>query len=401
MTTDNIYDVTDYLPNGLKGNEIPEDFSIPSCGIEDVDRALFNKFDQEIGFVLEQRGEVKPVPVIFAGGERFAMTKRKDPIRDANGTLILPLISIYRTGIDQSENLNGLGRSLGQDTGTLVIKKRLSSRDRDYQRIKNMLGLRKQTDLASPENLVRTTRPEGSKEGTVATRRDVGRRFDLREKGHLFEVDLQDNIIEVITIPFPEFFLANYEVTFWTQHIQHMNRLLEIMMSAYDSQHNQFKITAPSGYWFVAFIDDQFQANDNFKNYSETERIVKYSFQIRVTGYVVGAQHDGQRNPFRRYLSAPQISFGIYEVAGQVTGLRSHGAGSGDPIDFILSDVMELDKGGELIVGRNHSPNKMLTVIEDPFTGKGIRRYARILTTNQRAGETVARLTNLDSVLLD
>jgi hypothetical protein len=206
--------------------------------------------------------------------------------------------------------------------------------------------------------------------------------------------------MEIITIPYPEFFKATYEITFWTQHIQHMNRLLEMMMTAYDAQHNQFRIDSPKGYWFVAFVEDNFTAADNFKDYADIERLIKYTFNVHTTGYIVGTQHEGQRTPFRRYLSAPQISFGIQEIAGQILSPRPVGNGTGKPEDFILSDVTELDKGGEPIVGRNHSPNKILEVVEDPFSGGKVRRYTRVLTRNQRAGETVARLTDLDNILL-
>ncbi len=398
---ENVHDVTDRLPDGLAGNDIPDDFSIPSCGIEDVDRALFDKFNKGIGFVLEQGGEVKSVPVVFAGGERFAMVKRKDPIRDKNGTLILPLISLYRTGIDQSETLSGLGRGIGQDTGELVIKKRLSPKDRDYQRIKNAINLKNQDDVTSAEHLAQVARPEKNVLDTLGTRRAIGRNESSKVAGNMLSSDLKDNIVEIITIPFPEFFRATYEVTFWTQHVQQMNTLLETMMTAYDAQHNQFRIDSPKGYWFVAFVGDNFNAGDNFKDYADNERLIKYSFEIQTTGYIVGTKHPGQRSPLRRYHSSPQISFGIQSSPGAVQGPRPSGNGSGNPDSFILSDVTELDKAGTPILSRNHSPDKVLQVVEDPFTGKDERKYARVLTRNQRAGETVARLTDLDNVLSD
>lgn len=400
-----IYDTTDKLPTGLDGTNIPDDFYIPPCGIEDVDRALFDKFDKEIGFSIKRKIErnfvTEDVPVIMAGGERFALVKRKEPVRDENGTLVLPLISIYRSSVDQSENMGGLGRGLGQDTGDLVIKKRLSSRDRNYQRIKNALNLTNQKDVASKENLAGSTPPQKTEAGSVGTRREIGRLSDLKDAGSLLETDLKDNIFEIITIPFPEFFVANYEVTFWTQYISHMNQLLETMMSSYDAQHNQFKITSPKGYWFVAFVDANLTPDDNFKDYTDSERMIKYTFNIKCTGYIVAPQHKGQRNPFRRYLSAPQIEFQIQEARGQIQGPRPVGAGSGQPNDFILSDIQELDGRGEPEVGRNHSPYQVLTEIEDPFTGKATKKYARIITRDQRKGETVLRLTDLDNILLD
>ena len=56
------------IPTGYEGTNIPEDFSIPECTIEDVDRALFNLFDEDLMFTVEQSNEQKKVPVIFATG---------------------------------------------------------------------------------------------------------------------------------------------------------------------------------------------------------------------------------------------------------------------------------------------------------------------------------------------
>ena len=94
--------VQDRIKSGLEGQNIPADFYLPPCGLEDIDRALFNLFDKELQFSIDQRGESRKVPVIFATGERFALIKRREPLRDENEALILPLISIRRTSIDQS-----------------------------------------------------------------------------------------------------------------------------------------------------------------------------------------------------------------------------------------------------------------------------------------------------------
>ena len=83
-------------------NKLTEDFDLPSVGIEDIDRAVFNLFDKDISFDVDRNGTMEKVPVVFASGERFALTRRKNPIRDNNNTLILPIISIVRGEIDFS-----------------------------------------------------------------------------------------------------------------------------------------------------------------------------------------------------------------------------------------------------------------------------------------------------------
>ena len=84
------------------GNNSPEDFTIPSIGIEDIDRAIFELFDKKLSFEVKSQGKLQKVPVIFAAGERFALTRRKNPLRDKDNALILPIISIARNDIDFS-----------------------------------------------------------------------------------------------------------------------------------------------------------------------------------------------------------------------------------------------------------------------------------------------------------
>ena len=78
------------------GSSIDPDFKVPSCTIEDVDKALFNLFEKELNLQYELNGNLEKIPVIFAAGERFALTRRKNPIRDSNNTVILPVISIIK-----------------------------------------------------------------------------------------------------------------------------------------------------------------------------------------------------------------------------------------------------------------------------------------------------------------
>ena len=64
----------DKIIKNFEGDNPPEDFDFPSVGIEDIDRAVFSLFDKKLNFQTSQKEGNKKVPVVFASGERFALT---------------------------------------------------------------------------------------------------------------------------------------------------------------------------------------------------------------------------------------------------------------------------------------------------------------------------------------
>ena len=54
------------LPTGLEGQNIPDDFMIPACSVEDVDRAVFNLFEKGLTHPLTiKENEVSPRSQLF------------------------------------------------------------------------------------------------------------------------------------------------------------------------------------------------------------------------------------------------------------------------------------------------------------------------------------------------
>ena len=124
---------------------LTEDFELPTASIEDIDRAVFDLFNEKLPLQVITNGDVKKVPVVFAAGERFALTRRKNPIRDENNTIILPIISITRADIDFSPDQQGRGSAITvRDQENYIVRKRLSKKDRQYQNLINKLGIKNQ-----------------------------------------------------------------------------------------------------------------------------------------------------------------------------------------------------------------------------------------------------------------
>jgi len=381
------------IDSGYEG-AVPDDFNVPASGIEETDRALFDLFDGRLSFQVKVKDQSTKVPVVFSTGERFALTRRKKAIRDRNNAIILPIISIHRTSVDTSPGQSGYGTPISfRDQQSYVVRKRLDPRDRDYQRIVNKLGLKNQHNVADRANFEKSDIFPGNvvKSGRLASRRNLNN-LSLTDdpKGNLLRNEIGDNIFEIITLPYPTFMAITYEITFWTQYMQQMNQMIEILFSQFDGQDHAFQMESKTGHKYVAYVKSPMNSEDNFADFSSDERVIKYTFNMIVPSYLLAPRHDGQRLPFRKFVSAPQIEFGYIQSSTQVITEDGSPNSTVDYNKFVLSDVENFNKNGETPGMRGQGDERLLETVVDPFTGKETKRYVRVLTRHQRSGETVA-----------
>lgn len=316
-----------------------EFLEIPACKIEDVDRALFNLFDKDLPLLYTHRNDTRRVPIVFATGERFALIARKKPLRDKSNALILPVISIMRSGFSFG---NEIAMANAPDARQ-VIKKQISREDPLYQRLINKLNLQNSDDLATNSAFTDQTGQLNAEPGRIATRREnVGGDEARIQLGNVLDHNVGNNVYEIYEMPAPDFFMITYEVTLWTQYVQEMNNLLSaISGESHYSSVTSFRIETEKGYKFVAYFDDAVNFNNNFDDFSEEERLVRASFNVKVPGYMLGKSYSGSPNKIRRYISAPQISFDT-AFTGEIND-ASLGIPSGKTQDYVLSDFQTTD----------------------------------------------------------
>ena len=307
---------------GYEGSTAPEDFTIPSCTIEDVDKAVFNLFEKDIPLYYLIGKETRRIPVIFATGERFAILRRRQPLRDENSVVILPLISIMRTSVDQKPSIgNGPQQTLPQ-----VIKRRLSKEDPKYQRLLNKLGLKNDGELGA-EDTRRTT--EGIDDY-------------LKESGNVLRSVLNNNLVETIEIPPVKYYQASYEITVWTQYTAQMNDVLSSIMSSYTNMHQrEFRLETEKGYWFVGYVDSAFSPGNNFDEFSSEERIIRYSFNLDVVAYLIEPDIPGRPVGVRSFVSAPTLEFVVEDTPA--LPLSVGGPVSADVDAYVLQDLDAVD----------------------------------------------------------
>ena len=336
------------------------DIYVPPCTIEDVDRSVFNLFENQIPLQYMHKKKKKKVPVIFATGERFAVLRRKKPLKDKNNALILPLVSIMRTGVTQ-EVAHGMATS---ETQTITIKKRISKESETYKRLLNNV-FRNMDEVAAPGH---SDGLPGSDPGKLATRRSrSGATVDDRQ-GRLLTPTLSNNIYEVYTIPPVKYFTTTYDITFWAQYTQQMNDMITALMSSYqDNNRRTFKLETDKGYWFVGFTDAEMSPGNNYDDFTDNERLVRYNFTMRVGGYMVLPEFPGSKTGIRRTISAPDISFDVTS-AGDIASEWFPPVVSGDPDDYVFEDLLTVSDSypGSAI---GYSGNSALAAVDERVPG--------------------------------
>lgn len=362
-------------------NNDPSTYYIPSCGIEDVDAALHALFDKDIPFRTYQANSgnqkeinLKKPFVILATGERFALAKRLKPFRDRNGILLLPAISIRRTTIEQNSG----------DTfhGELTIKRRLDESDKDYQSLINRLLL---NNVPNPPDTGRDNKGEDKNLPSIRE----GMLLDTKPR------ELRaDHIYEIIAIPFPQFFTVTYEIVFWTNYTQHMNYMLETMLASQITPGKGFYLKSEKGYWFSATVDSSLTAQDNFDDITDAERLIKYSFNVTVRGYLLAPSAPGQKVPFKRYLSNVNISFETYIATGDVLEQPAIDRFNETKNDFTTENPYVLTDIEQDPTTKQKPPEQDKLIFQrtyrDPYNQNVQQtKYVKQVSNNQKKGETV------------
>lgn len=298
-------EVKNKIISGYEESQRSYDYVIPSCGLEDLDAAVFDLFNEQIPLFYTLHGEVKRVPVIFATGERFAVLRRKKPITDKSGALILPLVSIARGSIENTPSKGTANNEMFPE----VVARRIAKNNLEWRQQKNFEGF---------NNVKHTTKNQNG---------------DYSLKPQL------NNIYETLEIPPVKYFGCTYEITIWSSFTQQMNNLLTAIMSAYTlNPGRQFRVESRKGYWFPAFIDSSFSQDNNYSDFTDAERYVKQTMTLSATGYILSPNIEGGKVGLKSLVSSPKISFDVLSDYN-IPDPNQVGVRSNDPDAKIFEDT--------------------------------------------------------------
>jgi hypothetical protein len=208
-----------------------------------------------------------------------------------------------------------------------------------------------------------------------------------------------------------------------------LNTIIETIAGAYPQPGNRtIRIDTKKGYWFVAYFESSINQDNNFGDYSDSERIIKATLAVEVPAYLVLPRAPGVPNGTKKYFSAPEISFEV-AMTNEIEEQNSSSILSSGDIDrYVLSEVetIEDDNPHDFIgsstvrvaeneakkimsgdvppkettsVGSyvNKKSNKRKVELKfDPITGKEENIVVQVIDSNPRRGEEVYIINPLD-----
>lgn len=234
---------------------------ISNYGFEVVDRAFRDWWNDKLNLHLTNKnGEKIKVPIQFVSSERWYKS-REVGVRDEDGKLIVPIIIISRTGInDASEGPTGR-----QFADTLQYHTVAKQADKKSSRVQNLVKARdKEFDPSLP-------------------------------------------IYEIYTVPAPDHFSLTYEVGIWVPYMEDMNEAVEKIGQQFNyKSQKSFKFKSDNGLYFVAFKEDEISDDSNIDDYSGSERIIRKRYSFTVPAHM-HAQSNEREDLFRRYFSQTKL----------------------------------------------------------------------------------------------
>lgn len=359
---------------------------VPACGLLDIDQSVKKLFDESLKFPTHYfKGVNKKIslnkPIVkLAGGDKFALSKKQEPLKAENSTLILPSISIRRTNINHSLQIQN-SKAISSATGEIVIKLGLDSdKDPFLQNLLNKTGILNRPTLSAS-----------------STRKQARNKKDLSvRQGSLLDPKTNLNTYEILVIPTPTFVELTYEIVLWTEDIVAMNCLIQTIISSKLPMDSGFVLTTDSGYWFMSYLGESISMEDNFDDYTEQEKIVKTKLDLTVKAFLLPSNDETNMYPIKKYTTA--VTFDFEVQASNTKIFRKENIdklGTKQAQDkFILSDI----QGDKEIPNTFEDSVYYEKDIKNNLTNKVETVYAEA-KTRTGSKETVYSATSIDDLM--
>ena len=244
-----------------------KDYSFAPSTLETIDFSIYDYMNDEINFHVTTNKGFEKVPIIWVASERSYQIKNKKELRDDEGAIIMPVITIERASVVKDLTTRGAyygDQFINKDEkgGGLVIARRIQ-----------------QKKTAEFNNADQNRKYATSDPGT-------GPKFIRRS-------DKKKVVYETISIPPIVYVDITYTLTLRTEYQQQMNELMQVFATK-PGTINEL-IFKRDDHAYEAFVQGNFAQRNNISAMDNEERKFETSIDIKVLGYLVGEGSNDNR----------------------------------------------------------------------------------------------------------
>lgn len=245
------------IPEEKKTN-LDQDFHFTPSTIETVDYAIYDYLNDKLDLSVTGKDGWEKVPIIWSSAERSFQIKNNPEYRDNEGTIILPAITIERTGVNKD-----LARRGGFYGDQFAI----------------------QTQKEKGGNITIARRINQKKTSEFANA-DANRKYNNKVGPKFARKATEKVVYEYISIPPIVYVTMDYELTLRTEYQQQMNELLQPFITK-PGTINSF-VAEREGHAYEAFIEGTYNFSNNLSGMDNDERKFETKVNIQVLGYLIG-----------------------------------------------------------------------------------------------------------------
>lgn len=237
-----------------------KEFPLEPSTIENVDLAMYKWLDEGLNLFTNTNFGWKKTPVIWVIGERANQVKSNRDLRDDQGTFILPVITLERSGMNKDLNKKG------------VVWSALP----EFNDVKGgaiEVGSRIVQDKSS--NFART--------------------INFRKVGQQNYPYPNNKIVyETISIPLPVYVNLTYTIEIRSQYQQQMNDLIQPFLTIPGGVNRVW--VENNRHRYECFIKGDIAQENKTRDLGEEERMFISKITVETLGYLIG-QGDNQNKP--------------------------------------------------------------------------------------------------------
>jgi hypothetical protein len=248
--------------------QLTSSYSLAPSSTETIDYALHNFVNDTLNIHVTTNQGFEKVPIIFSIPERAYQIKNDPNLRPNGRTLVYPLISISKDSITQNPANKGI---YGVNIPPYF----------DYYDRGGSIPIVRQIKQDKTQNFANAN----------AIRKSDG---GMNANFQTFPGKNKNIVYETILLPMPTWIEVVYSIQATSEYQQQMNQILASFHTV-TGDPSVFTISH-EGNSYEAFIDPSYSIDNKADGIDTSERIFSTTVQIKVLGYIIGAQ-DNQDTP--------------------------------------------------------------------------------------------------------